>query len=80
MGQGWQDVLPPLPPCIMLLISPASVSPDPAGKGIEVCSACLTLAPLLPHPLTALPPATTPEIPKVCGIIELEPLVKDQGQ
>ena len=46
----------------------------------QLLSACLTLPSPPPCPPTALPPATTLEIPKVCRIIELEPLVKDQGQ
>lgn len=63
-----------------IIYFPASVSPGPPGKGMGACSACLTLPSPPPTPTDSLPPATTLQIPKVCGIIELEPLVKDQGQ
>lgn len=50
------------------------------GRGWKRVQCARPFLPLPPRPPTALPPATTPEIPKVCGIIELEPLVNDQGQ
>lgn len=72
-SRGWLGSRPPPPPMHHVTHSPASVSLAPPGKGMEVHSA--------PPTPTDIPSSSHhSEIPKACGVIELQPLVKDQGQ
>lgn len=75
--QGWLDSLPPPPPHIIGLILQPRFPQLLLQRGWEHA---WRASPLFPRPPTALPPATAPEIPKVCGIIELELLLKDRGR